>query len=65
MKYYEHELVYASESGTAYFFVEVLTSKIFAQITELCAKMGFTDFLVHAYQSRVTDDHVLRLEQRN
>lgn len=64
MKYYEHELLYASESGTAYFFVEILTTKIFAQIKELCAKMGFSDFLVHAYQSRITDDHVHKLEQR-
>lgn len=64
MKYYEHESLYASESGTAYFFVEVLTSNVFTQIKELCATMGFTDFLVHAYQSRITNDHVLRLEQR-
>lgn len=64
MKYYEHDLLYASESGTAYFFVEVLTTKILAQIKDICAKLGFTDYLVHGYRTSVKDTHFLQLEQR-
>lgn len=64
MRYYEHDLLYASESGTAYFFVEVLNTKILAQIKDICCKLGFKDYLVHGYRSSVEDTHFLKLEQR-
>ena len=64
MKYYEHDLLYASESGTAYFFVEVLNKKILVQIKDICTKLGFKDYLVHGYRTSVEDTHFLMLERR-
>lgn len=64
MKYYDHELLYASESGTAYFFVEVLTKRVLVQIQDICTNLGFKDYLVHGYRSSVEDTHFLQLEHK-
>jgi len=64
MKYYDDELLYASDEQTGYFFTEVLTEKIHARVKDTCACLGFTNYFVHGFQSRIETEHFLEIDRR-
>jgi hypothetical protein len=64
MKYHDDELLYASCEGTGYFFTEVLTEHIHARVKDICTSLGFTNYFVHGFQSRIETEHFLELDRR-
>lgn len=64
MKYYDEELLYASDENTGYFFTETLTPKISEKIRTECSKHGFTNYFIHGFTSHIDDEHFLKLDRR-